>query len=85
MDFMPSYMSRQHWMVAYDSAMPPITMDMVHEVFLSQEREHQQLPVEAEATQVRAEDEDSDGEEEDLRELAEPLPWRRRLCSASYY
>ena len=44
--------------------MPPITMDMVHELFLSQEREHQQPSVEGEATQVRVADENSDGGEE---------------------
>jgi hypothetical protein len=64
MDFMPSYWSRQDWVAAYDSAMPPITMDMVHEPFLSQEREHQRPSVEGEGTQVRMEDEISDGNEE---------------------
>jgi len=64
MDFAPSYWSRQNWVAAYDSAMPPTTMDMVHELFLSQEREHQQPPVEGEATQVRAEGENPSGGEE---------------------
>jgi hypothetical protein len=64
MDFMPFYWSRQDWVAAYDSAMPPITIDMVHELFLSQEREHQQPSMEGEATQVRVEDENSDGNEE---------------------
>ena len=63
-DFVPSYWPRQDWAAAYDSAMPPITMGIVHKLFLRQEREHQQPSVEGEATQVGVEDENYDGDEE---------------------
>ena len=36
-------------------------MDMGYELFLRQEREHQQPSMEGEATQVRVEDENNDG------------------------
>ena len=35
--FVLSYWSRQKWVATYDSAVPPITMDIVHELFLSQD------------------------------------------------
>jgi len=44
-----------------DTSIMPPTMDMVYELFLSQEREHQQPSMEGEATQVRVEDENNYG------------------------
>jgi len=64
MHFMPSYWSRQNWVAAYDSSMPPINMDMVHQLSLSQKREHQQPSLEGQATQAGVDDENSDGNEE---------------------